>query len=170
MGLGPYLFLATLEGLVQAAVLTITAAGLSLVFGVMRVVNVAHGEFVMLGAIIAWFAASLVTGHPAFGFVLALIISPLLVGCVAYLSERLILKRLNYNPEATIVATIGMLYIIQQTVLIVYGPDARPVDPPFYLKIRFPWFGYSGYKLFVIAAAIVIMGALWFVLQKTKAG
>ncbi len=170
MALGPYLFLATLEGLVQAAVLCITAAGLSLVFGVMRVVNVAHGEFVMLGAVIAWFAASLVTGHPAIGFAVALVISPVIVGAIAFASERLILKRLDYNPEATIVATIGLLYILQQTVLIVYGPDARPVDPPFYYTIRFPWFGYSSYKLFVIAAAIVIMGAIWFVLQKTKAG
>jgi branched-chain amino acid transport system permease protein len=170
MALGPYLFLAILEGLVQAAVLCITAAGLSLVFGVMRVVNVAHGEFVMLGAVIAWFAASLVTGHPAIGFAVALVISPVIVGAIAFASERLILKRLDYNPEATIVATIGLLYILQQTVLIVYGPDARPVDPPFYYTIRFPWFGYSSYKLFVIAAAIVIMGAIWFVLQKTKAG
>ncbi|MBP2549124.1 branched-chain amino acid transport system permease protein [Neorhizobium galegae] len=170
MALGPYLFLATLEGLVQAAVLCITAAGLSLVFGVMRVVNVAHGEFVMLGAVIAWFAASLVTGHPAIGFAVALVISPVIVGAIAFAGERLILKRLDYNPEATIVATIGLLYILQQTVLIVYGPDARPVDPPFYYTIRFPWFGYSSYKLFVIAAAIVIMGAIWFVLQKTRAG
>lgn len=170
MGLGPYLLLATLEGLVQAAVLCITAAGLSLVFGVMRVVNVAHGEFVMLGAVIAWYAASLLTGHPALGFVVALIISPLIVGAIAALSERLILKRLDYNPEATIVATIGLLYIIQQSALILYGPDARPVDPPFYYTIRLPWFGYSAYKLFVIGAAILIMGLIWFVLQKTRAG
>ena len=170
MGLGPYLLLATLEGLVQAAVLCITAAGLSLVFGVMRVVNVAHGEFVMLGAVIAWYAASLLTGHPAIGFVVALIISPLIVGAIAALSERLILKRLDYNPEATIVATIGLLYIIQQGVLILYGPDARPVDPPFYYTIRLPWFGYSAYKLFVIGAAVLIMGLIWFVLQKTRAG
>lgn len=170
MGLGPYLLLATLEGLVQAAVLCITAAGLSLVFGVMRVVNVAHGEFVMLGAVIAWYAASLLSGHPALGFVAALIISPLIVGAIAALSERLILKRLDYNPEATIVATIGLLYIIQQGVLILYGPDARPVDPPFYYTIRLPWFGYSAYKLFVIGAAILIMGLIWFVLQKTRAG
>lgn len=170
MGLGPYLLLATLEGLVQAAVLSITAAGLSLVFGVMRVVNVAHGEFVMLGAVVAWFTASLLTGHPAIGFVAALLVSPLLVGAVAFASERVVLRRLDHNPEATIVATIGLLYILQQTVLLVYGPDARPVDPPFYYTIRLPWFGYSAYKLFVIGAAIAIMGAIWFVLQKTRAG
>ena len=54
MHFGPHLLLATLEGLVTSAVLALTALGLSLVFGVMRVVNVAHGEFFMLGAVLAW--------------------------------------------------------------------------------------------------------------------
>jgi branched-chain amino acid transport system permease protein len=170
MGLGPYLFLAVLEGLVQASVLTVTAVGLSLVFGVMRVVNVAHGEFFMLGAVLAWFVASLLPGHPALGFVAALVVAPLLVGAIAYAADRLILKRLNYDPEATIVATIGLLYVIQQSALIFFGPDARAVEPPFYWRIRFPWFGYDGYKLFIIAAAIVLMGGIWFLMRHTKIG
>ena len=170
MGLGPYLLLATLEGLVQAAVLTITAVGLSIVFGVMRVVNVAHGEFVMLGAVVAWFAASLIGGHPALAFAAALIVSPLVVGAVAVLGDRLVLKRLDYNPEATIVATIGMLYIIQQGVLLTYGPDARAVEAPFRYIIRLPWFGYPGYKLFVIAAAVVLLAGLWLLINRTRIG
>ncbi|MCO5732235.1 branched-chain amino acid ABC transporter permease [Rhizobium sp. SSA_523] len=170
MGMGPYLLLAILEGLVQASILCITAAGLSLVFGVMRIVNVAHGEFVMLGAVLAWYAASLVSGHPAAGFLLAILISPLLAAGLALVAERLILKRLDYNPEATIVATIGLLYILQQGVLILYGPDARPVDPPFYYTIRLPWFGYSAYKLSIIGAAVLIMALLWVLQQKTRIG
>ena len=82
MSFGPHLLLATLEGLVTAAVLALTALGLSLVFGVMRVVNVAHGEFYMLGAVLAWFFSTLVTGHPALGFLLALVLSPLVVVAV----------------------------------------------------------------------------------------
>lgn len=170
MDLGPFLLLATLEGLVQAAVLTLTALGLCLVFGVMRIVNVAHGEFYMLGAVIAWWVASLFSIHPAVGFFIALAVSPLLVGAIAFVSERLVLRRLNYDPEATIVATIGMLYVLQQTVLIVYGPDARPVESPFYFRVQFPWFGYSGYNLFVIAAAAVLLGICWYVLTRTRLG
>ncbi|PWE55760.1 branched-chain amino acid ABC transporter permease [Metarhizobium album] len=170
MDLGPFLVLATLEGLLQAAVLTLIALGLSLVFGVMRIVNVAHGEFYMLGAVIAWFVASLLSLHPAVGFFLALVISPLLVGLVAYASERLILKRLKYDPEATIVATIGMLYVIQQVVLIGFGPDARPVEAPFYYRIRLPWFGYSAYNLFVMAAAVVLLIGCWYILTRTRLG
>jgi branched-chain amino acid transport system permease protein len=167
---GPHLFLAVLEGAVMAAVLALTALGLSLVFGVMRIVNVAHGEFYMLGAILAWFFASLIPGQPALGFLLALILSPLVVGAIALIAERLVLKRLDYNPEATIVATIGLLYIIQQLALTFYGPDARPVQAPISCRIQFPWFGYSGYKLLVVAASIALIAGMWLVLTRTRFG
>jgi branched-chain amino acid transport system permease protein len=170
LSLGPHLFLAALEGLVMAAVLALTALGLSLVFGVMRIVNVAHGEFYMLGAVLAWCFARLVPTHPALGFLIAIVCSPLIVGAVALAAERLVLKRLNYDPEATIVATIGLLYIIQQLVLMSYGPDARSVQPPINFRIMFPWFGYSGYKLIVVAASLVLLAATWFVLTRTRVG
>ena len=185
MDFGPNLVLAVLEGAVQAAVLTLTAVGLSLVFGVMRVVNVAHGEFFMLGAVLAWAIANTVGGHPAFGFLAALIIAPLLVGTIAAAADTLILKRLHYDPERTIVATIGLLYIIQQVTLITYGPDARPVQAPFNHRLAIPWFefteeglglywpwglGTTSYKLAVIGAAVVILSALWLLMTRTKAG
>ena len=167
---GPHLFLAILEGTVTAAVLALTALGLSLVFGVMRVVNVAHGEFFMLGAVLAWWFASLVSGSPALGFLVALVLSPLAVGAVALLCERTVLRRVNYDPEATIVATIGLLYIIQQLVLTFYGPDARPVPAPINFRIQFPWFGYSGYKLVVVAASVALLIVTWLVLTRTRLG
>lgn len=170
MGFGPHLLLATLEGLVTSAVLALTALGLSLVFGVMRIVNVAHGEFFMLGAVVAWFVSTVVGGHPALGFLAALVISPLVVGTVAVISERLVLRRLHYNPEATIVATIGLLYILQQAALTFFGPQARQVAAPFTLRIQLPWFGYSGYKLAVVAASIVVLVAVWLLLTRTRIG
>jgi branched-chain amino acid transport system permease protein len=170
MSFGPHLLLATLEGLVTAATLALTALGLSLVFGVMRVVNVAHGEFFMIGAVVAWAVASHFSGDPAAGFVAALAISPLVVGAIAFVSERLVLKRLNYNPEATIVATIGLLYLLQQAALTFYGPEARAVTPPFTYRVVLPWFGYSGYKLFVIAASLFVLLAAWFLLTRTRIG
>jgi branched-chain amino acid transport system permease protein len=154
----------------MAAVLALTALGLSLVFGVMRIVNVAHGEFFMLGAVLAWWFASLAGAHPALGFTLALIGSPLVVGAIALLADRLVLKRLHYEPEATIVATIGLLYIIQQLALTFYGPDARPVVAPFDFRIRFPWFGYSGYKLIVIAASAALLLGVWLLMTRTRIG
>lgn len=170
MAFGPHLFLAVLEGLVSAAVIALTALGLSLVFGVMRIVNVAHGTFFMLGAVFAWWFSSLVPDQPALGFLIALVLAPLAVGAIALLAERLVLSRLEYDPEATIVATIGMLYIFEQGALMLYGPEAREVAAPFALHIRFPWFGYSGYKLAVIGAALLVMLAIWFALTRTRAG
>ncbi len=169
MSFGAYLFLAVLEGTVSAFVLALTALGLSLVFGVMRVVNVAHGELFMLGAVIAWWVSQM-AGDPLTGFLLALIVGPLIVGGIAIAADWLILKRVDYNPEATIVATIGLLYIIQQTTLILYGPDARAVEAPFYFRVQFPWFGYSGYKLIVAGLSACLLLATWVLLKKTRLG
>ena len=170
MDFGPFLLLALMEGLVSAATLALIAVGLSLVFGVMRVVNVAHGEFFMLGAVGAWFVTQTMPVPPWVGFVAALILCPLLVAGVAALADRLVLKRLHYDPEATILATIGLLYIFQQAALTFFGPNARPVQAPFSWPLQLPWFGYSGYKLFVVAAAGLILAAVWWGMTHTRAG
>lgn len=186
MEFGPYLLLASLEGAVTAAVLALTAVGLSLVFGVMRVVNVAHGEFFMLGAVLAWWLSHLLgDAHPAVGFALALVLAPLLVGAIAVAADMTVLKRVDYDPERTIVATIGLLYIIQQVTLMTYGPDARPVEPPFNTRLAIPWveWGENGlqmywpwglsttsYKLAVIAAAGVVLAGVWAVMARTRLG
>jgi branched-chain amino acid transport system permease protein len=119
------------------------------------------------------------------GFVVAAITAPLIVGALAALSDRIVLKRLNYDPDRTIVATIGLLYIAQQTTLMTFGPDARPVEPPFNTRIAIPWLerteegwawfypwglSITSYKLFVIAAAAAILVAIWLVITRTRAG
>lgn len=185
MDFGPHLILAVLEGVVSAAVLAMTAMGLSLVFGVMRVVNVAHGEFHMLGAVLAWWIASGFGEHPFIGFVAALVIAPLVVGVVAIAADRLILRRIGYEPQRTIIATIGLLYIIQQTTLMTFGPDARSVQTPFRKVFALPWvtwregepavswpwgFGITSYKIFVIFASASVLGALWLLMKRTTLG
>lgn len=159
-----------LEGTVAAAVLALSALGLSLVFGVMRVVNVAHGEFFMMGAMLAWWTAKMMPGGPLIGWTAALIVAPLAVGALAFITERLLLRRINYDPEATIVATIGLLFVLQQTALSVFGADAKPVAAPFTYRIAFPWFGFSGYKIFVVVASLALLLAVWWVLAKTRIG
>ncbi len=185
MEFGPYLFIASLEGAITAAVLALTAVGLSIVFGIMRVVNVAHGEFYMLGAVFAWWITNLIGGHPAVGFVAAVIITPVLVGVLAVIADHLILRKIDYDPERTIVATIGLLYVIQQTTLMTFGPEARPVEAPFNKRIALPWIEYgeqglaliwpwglstTTYKLAVIVAAIFILLMLWLLMTRTRIG
>ncbi len=185
MEFGPHLMLAVLEGAVTAAVLSLTAVGLSLVFGVMRVVNVAHGEFFMLGAVLAWWIAGAFGGHAALGFLAALVVAPLAVGAMAVLADIVILKRIGYDPERTIVATIGLLYILQQVTLMSYGPEARPVAAPFNTRLALPWveWGEAGpalywpwglsitsYKLAVIGAAVAVLVGVWAVMTRTRIG
>lgn len=185
MDFGPFLMLATLEGLVLAAVLALIASGLSLVFGVMRVVNVAHGEFYMLGAVIAWWVTSVVGGGAQLAFVAALIIAPIVVGVLATVADMTILKRLDYDPERTIVATIGLLYILQQVTLMTYGADARPVVAPFNTRLAIPWVEWgdeglqmfwpwglsiTSYKLFVIGAAVAVLLIVWAMMTRSRIG
>jgi len=166
---GPLLFLALLDGTVTAFVLALIALGLSLVFGVMRIVNVAHGEFFMLGAVFSWFAFDL-TNDPLWGFLLALVVAPALVGSIAIISDRFILRKVKYHPESTIVATIGVLYVIQSVTLMVFGPEARAVEAPLYFRIQFPWFGYSGYKLIVAGMSAFCLLGVWILMKRSKLG
>jgi len=166
---GPLLFLALLDGTVTAFVLALIALGLSLVFGVMRIVNIAHGEFFMLGAVFSWFAFDL-TNDPLWGFLLALVVAPALVGSIAIFSDRFILRKVKYHPESTIVATIGVLYVIQSVTLMVFGPEARAVEAPLYFRIQFPWFGYSGYKLIVAGMSAFCLLGVWVLMKRSKLG
>ena len=188
MDFGPHLMLALLEGAVLAAVLALMASGLSLVFGVMRVVNVAHGEFYMLGAVMAWVVTQFLAGlggGAAVNFIAAAVLAPLIVGAIAAAADVTILKRLDYDPERVIVATIGLLYVIQQATLMGYGPDAKPVVAPFNQRLALPWFEFgedgfqmyypwglstTSYKLFVIVAAVVLLFALRLFMTRSRAG
>ncbi|HHZ78129.1 MAG TPA: branched-chain amino acid ABC transporter permease [Deltaproteobacteria bacterium] len=166
---GPLFFLALLDGTVTAFVLALIALGLSLVFGVMRIVNIAHGEFFMLGAVFSWFAFDL-TNDPLWGFLLALVVAPSLVGSIAVFSDRFILRKVKYHPESTIVATIGLLYVIQSVTLMVFGPEARAVEAPLYFRVQFPWFGYSGYKLIVAGMSAMCLLGVWLLMKRSKLG
>lgn len=169
----------------MASVLALTAVGLSLVFGVMRVVNIAHGEFFMLGAVLAWVITQMVGGPPAIGFAVALVAAPLIVGAIAVAADMTILKRVDYDPERTIVATIGLLYIIQQLTLMGYGPDARPVEAPFNTRLALPWLEFkegalamywpwglstTSYKLAVIGAGAAVLCGVWAMMARTRIG
>jgi branched-chain amino acid transport system permease protein len=96
-----------------------------------------------------------------------------------------VLKRIDYDPERTIVATIGLLYILQQVTLMTYGADARPVEPPFNTRLAIPWvaftqgrpqlvwpwgLGTTSYKLAVIGAAAAVLAGVWLVMTRSRIG
>ncbi|MDI9349994.1 MAG: branched-chain amino acid ABC transporter permease [Candidatus Symbiobacter sp.] len=177
MNFSSKLMLALLDGTVTAAVLALTSIGLSLQFGVMRIVNIAHGAFFMLGAVLAFAISTQFPQAPALGFLVAIIAAPIMVGILAFLSERIVLRRLKWAPDSTIVATIGLLYIFQQAALSFFGPTARPVVAPFRYTIDFSQlgfdsisFGYSAYKLSIVVPAVLVLILLGLVIRYSKIG
>jgi branched-chain amino acid transport system permease protein len=160
-----YLPLALLDGVVSGLMLALVALGLSLAFGVMRIVNVAHGEFYMLGAV-----ACLLAVKGGLGFWVGLLAAPLLVGALAFVVDISVLRRLEYGLASTIIATFGTLLVLQQAALAVIGPAPSSIEPPLNLLLSFWGFSYSGYKLLVASASLGAAIAVWLLIRSSKLG
>ncbi|HEX7327312.1 MAG TPA: ABC transporter permease [Casimicrobiaceae bacterium] len=165
-----------LNGLASAASLFLVAAGLTLIFGVTRIVNFAHGSFFMLGAYVAWSAghalATFLPASPA-AFWLALIAAGVVVAALGAAIEVLILKRIYTAPELLqLTATFGVLLIVGDAALAIWGPEDRlgPRVPGWSGVV--PVLGYSvpSYELLLIAIAVAIFVALTLLLRRTRFG
>jgi branched-chain amino acid transport system permease protein len=165
MAIETQIFLGLLNGVIFGLVVALIAIGLSLIFGLMGVVNVAHGELFMLGAVITWYVTNYFGGYYA-----ALLVAPLLVGILGLGIERVVLRPLGYKPETTIVTTIGILFIIQHMVLLIFGPAPRNILPPFDFLVQMPAFGYSGYRIIVAAIAVILLIIVWSMIYRTNFG
>ncbi|MFA9444207.1 branched-chain amino acid ABC transporter permease [Egicoccus sp. AB-alg6-2] len=165
------LLLQILTGLSRAAILFIVAAGLSLVFGAMRIVNIAHGSFYMLGAFLAVTVAGAVAGP--FGFVAALVVAPLIVAVVGGVIEVSALRRL-YGKEhlLQLLATFAVLLVLHDAVRWFYGERPRSLRAPEFARGSVDLAGtiYPRYGLFIIVAALLIAGGLWALMSRTGLG
>jgi branched-chain amino acid transport system permease protein len=165
------LLLQVVTGLTRASILFIVAAGLSLVFGAMRIVNIAHGSFYMLGTFVAVTLAAMLGGAP--GFVFALLAVPLIVGALGALVEAVALRPL-YGKEhlLQLLATFALLLIFQDLVRFVWGERPRRIVPPDFLRGSVDVAGtvYPRYSIFLIVAALVLAGGLWLLLTRTGLG
>lgn len=157
-----------LNALALAGLLFLVSAGLSLVFGILRVVNFAHGVFYMLGAYFG-FTAVAVTGW----FWPALLIVPPVVGAVGALLEastlRFIYRRL---PIYQLLLTFGIALILEESIRVLYGPTAKGVEAPALLEGSLELAGmvYPRYRLFLVVLGVVVGAAVWLFLQRTRAG
>jgi branched-chain amino acid transport system permease protein len=160
-----------LTGLSSAAALFLVASGLSIIFGVTRIVNFAHGSFYMLGAYIAYTLVSYFDG--AFGFWLSVLLAAIAVGIIGVVVEMTILRRVYQAPELfQLVATFGVILIIQDVALLtwggedLFGPSAPGLDGTVtILGTRLP-----EYDLALIAISPVVLGGLWFAFYRTRWG
>jgi branched-chain amino acid transport system permease protein len=154
-----------LNGLIWGLILALITLGLTLIFGILNVVNIAHAALYMLGAVLAWEAIQY-TGS----FWAAIIIAPLLVGLVSVTIERIVLRPISGNFVLSIVATLGVLFIIQDTVLATFGGGLQRISSPIQGTISLLGLRYPYYRVFVAAVSIMTMLAVWLFLNRTKYG
>lgn len=155
-------------GLSMASILLMIALGLAIIYGAMGVINLAHGEFVMLGAYAAW-AIQTYTG---LSIILALPFVFLAVALVGWLIEKIIVQRLYHRPLDTILATWGIGIILQQTVRLLVGAESRFVKGPEFLSgnIEIGGLVMSNYRLFVIFFSIAVLAGTWALMTRTEFG
>jgi branched-chain amino acid transport system permease protein len=157
-----------LNALTLAGLLFLVSAGLSLVFGILRVVNFAHGVFYMLGAYLGYTTVVL-TGW----FWPALVIVPPVVGVLGALLESSTLRFIYRRPPIyQLLLTFGLALILEEAVRILYGPTAKGFDPPAYLQgaISLGSLLYPRYRLFVVGLGLAVAVAVWLFLRNTRTG
>lgn len=159
---------ATFLGLQIGMTLILVVAGLTLIFGMMDVINVAHGSLYMLGA---YFGLSLVnaTGN----FWLALVVAPLLVGAVGVVIEVFTIRPLQgRNPLYHILLTFGVLIVLEEFVSVTWGAQVQNIATPPVVDgtLIVGAISYPQYRAFLFVSSTVVVGALWLVLSRTDFG
>jgi urea transport system permease protein len=160
-----YAGVVTLEILYMIAFLALTSAGLAIVFGMMRVINLAHGEFVMLGGYttIACSRAGIDT------YVAMLVIAPLVVGVIGLVVERIIIRFLYGRMIDTMLATWGLSLLLIGLVTLIFGNSAVSIPAPI-PGYQLGDYQMGGYNLFIILVTTALVIAMWGVLKFTRAG
>ncbi len=155
-------------GLVLGMIYVLLAIGLSLIFGLMTVVNFAHGALYMLGAYFGVF----LLGYTK-SFWVALIVAPLMVGALGLLIERFLIRRLyGRSPDDPLLLTFGLSLILVEGVKVFWGKIGLTLDPPRALAgaVDLGFMIFPAYRLFLIAVTVAVLIALYFFLGRTNIG
>jgi branched-chain amino acid transport system permease protein len=165
------LFIQFISGLSRAMILFLMASGLTIVFGVMRVINFAHGAFYMLGAFMAFTLTRTLTG--LIGFWCTLLIAPTVVCLIGGLVEVILLRRI-YGKEhlLQILLTYALIFVFNDIIKMIWGVDLRIVNLPAAFAGFITFFGHSFpvYYFFIIGMGATVALLLWLLLKKTRFG
>jgi branched-chain amino acid transport system permease protein len=157
------------NGLVQGTFYALLSLGLAIIFGVLRVVNFAHGAFFMLGA----FGGYILLQQYGVPFWPALILAPLGVGLLGMLLERTLIRRLySVDPLYNFLLTFGITLILQDAMRLRFGMQGQPYAPPALLAgaTNLGFFFYPNYRLFAVLFALAICVVVWYVIERTRLG
>jgi len=164
----PDFFGQALNGLSYGILLFLLSVGLTLIFGMLDVVNLAHGSFYMLGAY-----AGLATIAALGNFWIALVVAPLAVGAIGAVMERLALRPLyRRSPLDQVLLTFGFIYLFEDLVKWIWGGRIRSIPPPDLFSGSVTILGATipSYRLFVIAFGFAMAVALWLLIERTRLG
>ena len=155
-------------GLSIGSILLLVALGLSIIYGSMGIINLAHGEFVMLGAYASWVFHT----YLGLGLLASLVPIFLVVAAFGWIIERYVLGLLNNRPLDTILATWGVGIMLQQAVRLSVGSELRYVQLPPALSDSMDVFGISvsSYRVFLFVVSIALFGATWLLMNRTPVG
>jgi branched-chain amino acid transport system permease protein len=155
------------NGVSYGALLFLVGSGLSLIFGVMRIVNLAHGSYFLLGGYVA-LTVIWTTGSWA----LAVPLAALAVAAIGLLMERIFLRPLGFDPLRQVLLTVGFAFLFQQAALDIWGGDNLDIAPPAALtgSVQVGGLFLPGYRIFMIVTAAAIGLALWAIMEKTRMG
>ena len=159
-----------LNGLAGASSLFLVSAGLSLIFGVTRIVNFAHGSFYMLGVYVAY---TLVERLQWLGFWLAVPIAALVVGLLGVIVEMVVLRRIYRAPELfQLLATFALVLVIKDAALWLFGPDELlgPRAPGLKGSVDILGRNFPSYDLFLVVIGPLVLGLLWLLFTRTRWG
>ena len=154
-----------LNAMTLISILMLVGLGLAIIYGLMGVINMSHGDFITIGA----FSLALIQSLGG-SFWLALVITPLIGAVVGFVIERSIIQFLYKRPLATIMATWGLSLIIQQSLQLLFGAAPQRVFSPITTSVEIFGVTYPAYRLVMIALAIAIMVAAYLVVRKTRFG
>ena len=160
-----------LTGTATGAILLLAAIGLSLTFGQMGVINMANGEFLMVGAYVAYLTQQVVTAA-GLSILLALPVAFVVAGLLGLLLEVTVIQRMYHRPLDTLLATVGVALVLQQLARDVFGAQGDPVTAPNWLDGRISVFGYEWphRQLFTVVLALGAVGALSALLKYSSFG
>lgn len=156
------------NGLIQGGFFALFAVGLVLIFGVMGVVNFAHGELVMVGAYTIW----LLHAQHGFAFIPAIAVAIILVTIIGLLMERFLFRPTRDDPLAGLICSIGVLFILQVVATLVGGEGpSKQVPPPFHgTLILFDYLRIPYQRIFSLVVSVAALSTLWYFLTRTKLG
>lgn len=154
-----------LNSMTLISILMMVALGLAIIFGLMNVINMAHGEFVTVGA---YCAALLVGAGGSFWF--ALLLAPLIGFLLGFLIERSIVQYLYQRPMSTILATWGLSLIIQQSIQLIFGATPYHVSAPIAGSLNIFGESYPAYRLVIIGFSLAIILLAMFIFRRTDFG